>query len=189
MVPSGLLCCLRHCGVDVWVCGCVGVWVCEFADVNVAKSKRRGGGEKHLHIVCIKFAIWLQFGEIRFIVIGCKIMCALKFDTISSSSVFPFKWYKKSNSMEITSNNSKSPWSFWTSLIPRLSPQKNWTRLIPNSTMILTSWTKHFKRTFCTSFGFTKEPWPVSSYTTYTKQEQLLCESHPQQLYISMVSN
>lgn len=36
MVPSGLLCCLRHCGV--------GVWVCEFADVNMVKEEQEEGG-------------------------------------------------------------------------------------------------------------------------------------------------
>ena len=46
----------------VWMCGCVGVWVCEFADVNVAKSKRRGGGGEtfahSMYKICNLTAVW-----------------------------------------------------------------------------------------------------------------------------------
>ena len=69
IVPSGLLCCLRHC-----------MWVCGFADVNNMVQHKRRGGETFVHamyVIC----------NLHVIRLGSEAnhMCVFRLDTISSS--------------------------------------------------------------------------------------------------------
>lgn len=50
IVPSGLLCCLRHC---MWVCGCVDL------QMLITWCNTRGGEERHLHMLYMRFVIYM----------------------------------------------------------------------------------------------------------------------------------